>query len=172
MARAHLLCGPVGSGKTTFARTLERSTRGVRIALDEWMLTLFGEHMPRDLFDERVERCRQVMLGLASRLGELEVDLVLDFGFWRRIDRQTTVERLRAAGLQPTIYRFDVPVAVRWSRIAARNRALPPHTFEITRDMFDAFDMQVELPGNDEGPWIVVDEHGCTSSDSALVPGS
>ena len=54
MATVHLLCGKVGSGKTTFARRLEQNG-AVRYSVDDWMLRLYGAHMPRQEFDARLE---------------------------------------------------------------------------------------------------------------------
>lgn len=43
MARLHLIVGPVGAGKSTFGRKLSRDVGAVRLTLDEWMATLFGD---------------------------------------------------------------------------------------------------------------------------------
>ena len=42
MATVHLLCGRPGSGKTTFARELEKTHKAVRYTYDEWMVQLYG----------------------------------------------------------------------------------------------------------------------------------
>src|SRR5687767_13700961 len=35
MSAVHLVCGPVGAGKTTFSRRLERERRALRLSVDE-----------------------------------------------------------------------------------------------------------------------------------------
>lgn len=47
---AHIVIGFIGSGKTTFARKLERETGAVRFTKDEWMVRLFGNTPPKDTF--------------------------------------------------------------------------------------------------------------------------
>ncbi|MDQ3263265.1 MAG: ATP-binding protein [Myxococcota bacterium] len=42
MAHLHLIVGPVGAGKSTFARQLSRQQSSVRLSLDEWMAQLHG----------------------------------------------------------------------------------------------------------------------------------
>ena len=37
----HLLCGPTGAGKTTYARELAEAESAVRFSIDEWMSALF-----------------------------------------------------------------------------------------------------------------------------------
>jgi predicted kinase len=39
---AHIICGFIGSGKTTFARKLEKETGAIRITKDEWIIKIFG----------------------------------------------------------------------------------------------------------------------------------
>jgi len=50
-ATVHLLRGKTGSGKTTFAPTLERERKAILLSADEWMILLFGRDMERELFD-------------------------------------------------------------------------------------------------------------------------
>ena len=47
----HLLLGPFGAGKSTFARTLSANLRAVLLILDDWMVRLYGA-------DERPATCR------------------------------------------------------------------------------------------------------------------
>ena len=42
MPTVHLIEGPVGAGKSTYASALARRTNGVHIALDEWFAALFS----------------------------------------------------------------------------------------------------------------------------------
>ena len=41
-ATVYLICGFIGSGKTTFAKKLEKETGAIRITKDEWLISLFG----------------------------------------------------------------------------------------------------------------------------------
>jgi predicted kinase len=154
MATVHLLCGQVGSGKTTFARRLEQNG-AVRFSLDEWMLRLYGAHMRREEFDARLALCTNLILDLCERIASLGVPAVVDAGFWRRADRDRARERLARAGVRFCMHLFDVPEAERWRRLEARNRELPAGTFEITREMFELFSGWFEPPGEDEVVHVV-----------------
>ena len=95
-----MMCGPTGSGKTTFAKRLEREHNAVRMSVDEWMIALHGHHMPREVFDERLARIKDLLWNMARRLLELGVNVVLDFGFWKRTDRSEGLEPKPQAQLQ------------------------------------------------------------------------
>ncbi len=61
MARIHLIEGPVGAGKSTFAATLSERHAAPHLCLDGWMATLFGPDRPSagvlDWYMERKDRC-------------------------------------------------------------------------------------------------------------------
>ena len=46
MARIHLIEGPVGAGKSTFAAQLSGTYAAPHLALDDWMATLFVPDRP------------------------------------------------------------------------------------------------------------------------------
>jgi predicted kinase len=145
----HILSGPVGSGKTTYARQLEDGG-AVRFSIDEWMIRLYGQHMPDDLRQERQARCRRLFLDMTEDIGAVGVDVVLDCGFWKRSERQEARDRLTRAGLVVQTVYFDLSPDERWRRLVARNGELSRDCYRITRPMFDAFESVFEAPGKDE----------------------
>ena len=146
---AHLLCGKPGSGKTTLARQLEADGL-VRFTLDEWMIRLYGHHMPREVFDARKDKCMDLILHLATRLARLNVSVVLDCGFWTRSSRLGALDRLLGTDAQTILHYFEVDDAELQDRLARRNSDLPPGTFEITPEMVATFSEQFEPPTDDE----------------------
>ena len=87
MATAHLLFGFLGAGKTTLAKELERRHAAVRFTPDEWMARLFGEDPPAELFEASAGAILAIMEPLWLRCLSLGVDVVLDYGLWRRAER-------------------------------------------------------------------------------------
>ena len=149
-ATVHLLCGKVGSGKTTFARALEEERRAVRFSPDEWMIRLFGHHMQREIFDSRLETCKSIIYDLCKRMTDLDVDVILDFGFWSRSERDAVRQRIEASGAVCALYFFDVPDEILKTRLKERNARRPSDAFEITDEMFELFNGGFERPGADE----------------------
>lgn len=145
-----LLCGLTGSGKTTLAAELERDLPAIRFSVDDWMLRLFGPHMPRALFDERNDAIKELLWGKVERLVALGVHVVLDYGFWRADERAAAAQRVAAAGGEPVLVFLDVPVEALARRLERRNASLPPGTFEVTREMLDLFRSRFEAPTRDE----------------------
>ena len=60
-ATLHVIFGPSGAGKTTYAHAFARREKAVAFILDDWMARLFGPDMPDpieyDWMIERVQRC-------------------------------------------------------------------------------------------------------------------
>ena len=54
MATLHLVEGPVGAGKPTFAGQLSLVHEAPCLVLDEWMVTLYSPDRPNTGFMERV----------------------------------------------------------------------------------------------------------------------
>ena len=154
MSEIALLCGLTGSGKSTWAA--ERAKSGAMVfSSDQYMIRLFGHHMPREVFDSRMASCMELIFEHANRLAALGVDVVIEGAAWRRTDRQLAAQRLAVSGAELTLYWFDVPLEELRRRLAVRNASLPRDTFEITDAMLTEFAGWFEPPTADEG-WRVV----------------
>lgn len=146
----HALCGLPGSGKTTFAKELERSS-SIRFSADDWMIKLYGHHMPRELFDERLQLCTDLILSITKDLFERDVSVVLDFGLWKRADRAYLGAFMQEHSIPFKLYFFDVPQEELWTRLEKRNQNLSEGTFEITKEMLTMFTSWFEPPNETEG---------------------
>ncbi|MBK8478571.1 MAG: ATP-binding protein [Opitutaceae bacterium] len=149
-----LLCGLPGAGKTTWAKV--RTQRGAMVFNpDQWMLRLYGAHMPREVFDARLATCFDLIYEQTNRLVALGLDVVIDGGYWTREQRRRAREQLAGSGVPLTLYWFDVPGDELRRRLERRNAALPPDTFEITEAMLELFAGWFEPPTEAEGLRVV-----------------
>jgi predicted kinase len=153
MATAHLLFGYPGVGKTVFARQLE--TQGaVRFTPDEWMSRLFGEDPPEAIFPEKAAAIISLMQPLWTRCLLLGVDVVLDYGFWKRSERDNVRKIVRHTGASSILYAITCSEEEARSRIARRNHAadrslyIAPATFEILKN-------RIEPLGSDEDHVVI-----------------
>ncbi len=148
MPTAHLVHGYLGSGKTTFARQLAEQTGSVRLSMDEWYLRVFNEGRPTHHLDE--SRSRRLWLALDDlwpRLLVLGVDVVLDFGFWRRSDRDRARALARQAGGDAVMHWVRAADDVALDRCLTR---LDPDSFLIDAGAFAALLSKFEPLGPDE----------------------
>ncbi len=150
-----LLCGLTGAGKTTLAMRLERSLPALRFTVDDWMIALFGQHLPRPEHDERFATLSALMWDTARRAVGLGVHVILDQGFWRRAEREATAERVRAAGATPIVVYLEVAMPELQRRLALRNAAPPSGTYEVTAEMLTLFATWFEVPDEHEGVRLV-----------------
>jgi predicted kinase len=146
MATAHLLFGYLGSGKTSFARRLEAEHKAVRFTPDEWMVRLFGDDPPAASFPEKAEAIAELLEPLWTRCLSLGLDVVLDYGFWSRKERDEAREAVERLGATACLYRLECPDDEARRRIAARNRAdgrslyIAPATYDALRHRFEPLD--------------------------------
>lgn len=146
-----MTCGLPGSGKTRLARELEVELSAVRFDVDEWMISLYGHHMPREQLHERLGTLKDLLWESGRRVVELGGNLVLDFGFWKRAERGEFAMRIAEAGGEPVLYYLDTPLELLRERLAERNRNLPAGTYEVTPEMLAMFAGWFETPTSDEG---------------------
>jgi predicted kinase len=158
--RFHLVVGPVGAGKSTFAERLAREHGALRLTLDDWMTTLFGPDRPNegvmDWYVERAARGIEQIWKLAQATAELGTSVILEIGLLRRAERESFYRRAAGASADLTIHVLDAARDVRRERVVARNRkkgatfsmVVPPAIFELASDLWEPLD-QVECEGRD-----------------------
>jgi predicted kinase len=135
----HLLCGLPGTGKTTFARKLEGERKAVRFTHDEWMHRLYGDNLPADQFQVYHERVSTLIWDYTERLIAFGVDVILDFGFWKKKARQEAVDRAKILGVTPILYKFTCPQAEANRRVLERNKTLPKDSLVIDEHALKVF---------------------------------
>jgi predicted kinase len=139
MAAVHLIFGPVGAGKTTYGRQLAAERGAAFFCLDEWMATLFMMDAPNPITLEwalpRTQRCEQGIWNVARQLLALDVDVILELGFFTR-EQRARIREL-AAGIEIETHVLDVPREVRRERVRLRNQGSATFTVEVDDAMFD-----------------------------------
>lgn len=148
---AHLICGFIGAGKTTFARKLELETGAVRITKDEWLVKIFGNAITADanfaMYDQHVS---ELSTEFAFKILEAGADVIIDDGFWSREQRDEMRKKLTAMGFKPLLYYVASSVEQMRERTVARSKTPPQDSFEISGEMFDSYMQFWEPPEADE----------------------
>ena len=134
MTVLHLMVGLPGSGKTTWAYQIAEETGAVRLTPDEWHTRLRGNDTYHPDHARVHDDIEAIMRELAEKLLRRDVDVILDFGFWSRQERDALRSFARQLGVDCiTHYAAATPVVLerrREERIAAE----PTDKFTFTAD--------------------------------------
>lgn len=147
---AHLLCGFIGSGKTTFARELEKETGALRFTKDEWMVKIFGNNPPKDKFAEYDNNMNKLTTETALTCLKAGVSVIIDDGFWYRKQRDEMRQTLIEIGAIAKFYYIDTPVEIMKLRTIKRSENPGTDSFYITEEEFNNYLKMFQTPGNDE----------------------
>ena len=147
----HMVYGPQGAGKSTFAAQLSAQTGAAVFGIDDWMLGLFMEDLPEQMSLEwisgRTQRCERVIWSVCLQLLGLGTDVVLDLGLMRREDRQRVRQLAQDAGFLVRVHLIDAEQDVRRQRVLARNSERgETFSFVVTPEMFGFMETVYEAP--------------------------
>ncbi|HSV58596.1 MAG TPA: ATP-binding protein [Variovorax sp.] len=151
MSEVHLVFGPQGAGKTTYARTLAAACGATRLSIDEWMIQLYGPDSPTPLqwawVMERVKRCEQRIWMTAEDIAKTGLAVVLDLGFTKKASRAKFLGLCELASLPAKLHYVTAAPGLRRARVLARNTE-KGETFalEITPAIFEFVELQFEPP--------------------------
>ena len=150
MATLHLMVGLPCSGKTTLAQKLEHELPALRLNLDEWHICLFGQDAEEPEHDARHSLIEALLWNIASRALELGTNVILDFGFWAREEREDYRSRAKELGASSEVHFLDVPADELMRRLIARNSQSSPASFYIPEAMIKPWIGFFQKPTPDE----------------------
>ena len=156
-SRVVLMCGIAGSGKTTYAQWLERDGY-VRLSIDEEVWRRFGryglDYQPAAYqahAQEAEDHLRRRLLTLIAA-GR---DVVVDFAFWRRSDRDRYKRLIEAAGGTWTLIYLEAEPDELRRRLDLRTRRYDANAaFPITPELLDTYLAAFEAPTH-EGEHVI-----------------
>ncbi len=91
-----------------------------------------------------------MLWNIAARALVLGINVILDFGFWARVEREDYRARARQLGAGSEIHFLDVPEPELWRRLWARNAHPSPGEFYIPEAMFKSYLPIFQPPTADE----------------------
>lgn len=147
-----LLCGKIASGKSHYAETLLRDGYTVLLSQDD-----FAEQLGLDYFDELhsrlIPKLQYCLYELAADISRCGANVVLDFGFWSKRERQYVSEVFRNMRITPRWCYMDVSDTVWVQNIADRNREVIAEghpEFRIDAAKMQEINAEFEVPARDE----------------------
>ena len=149
MATLHLMVGLPCSGKTTRAKELEKEHSALRLTPDVWQVQLFGNDVAHPDHDSRHTQIEQIMWSVAKRVLEMGGDVILDFGFWSRAEREDFRRRAEALGADFQLHFMDVPEEELFRRLEIRNQD-PLESFSFPAEDLKQYIGQFERPAPEE----------------------
>ena len=136
MATIHLMHGYIGFGKTTTAKRLAKEYGAVRLDGDAFMAKLFGRNPYGEGFGGYWDLVRYLIWDIAKETIENGIDVIIDYGFWRRETREKWYKR--AKEITPDVVfhviQCDMKVARERTLLRTKNN---PDMLEIDENCFD-----------------------------------
>lgn len=147
------MCGPAGSGKSTFAKRFELDKMTI-LSFDKesYRRGLTMHPLPQEIHDE-------IKSDLDDELKELLEagrDVVLDYSFWSKEMRREYISLLQEYKVTPQIYYIKTPRDVILKRIVQR-KGTHPNDIVLTQEMAALYFDHFQPPTSDEGTVITVE---------------
>ena len=152
MSKVILICGKICCGKTTYAQKLRNKNNAVLLSVDEITLALFGQHCG-DKHDEYVERTEKYLLNKSLELIENNINVVLDWGFWTKAERESAKEFYKSRNIVCELHYIDISDETWKSRLRKRNNdvlANETSAYYVDDNLAEKFASIFEVPSEDE----------------------
>jgi len=158
----HLVCGPIGAGKTTLAHQLAEEHGAIRFSEDEWLKQLFVPDAPEGLMNEPAEviatwamdkyqRCRGQIWLVFQQLLEQGVSVVLDGAAANKTQRDLIRQKASDHGVGFQLHYVTADPEIRKTRVLERNSVQgETYSLDVTEGMIDLMEAFFEAPEDDE----------------------
>ena len=152
MAKVYLICGKLCCGKTTYSQKLCAENDVVLLSVNEMTLTVFGQNCG-DKHDEYVLNAKKYLLSKSLELIDKNINIVLDWGFWTRKEREFAKDFYKSRGIDCELHYIDISDDVCKARIEKRNKAVltdKTSAYYVDENLLDKFNSIFETPSEDE----------------------
>ena len=152
MPKVFLICGRICSGKSVYADVLRRENNAVILSVDEITLALFGQDAGSRL-DHYVEKTKQYLYKKSLEIIEAGKDVVLDWGFWTRKEREFAREFYSSREIENVFCFIDIGAEEWKRRIKSRNAEVlekKSDSYYVDEGLAAKFEMAFELPDRRE----------------------
>lgn len=139
MATLYLMVGLPCSGKTTRAKELENEVFALRLTPDEWHVNLYGHDTLDPDHDKRHSLIEDMLWQIAARALSLGINIILDFGFWAKEEREDFRARAKKIGARSEIVYMDIDEEVLMKRVRTRNENLANTIAYIPEEMMKSW---------------------------------
>lgn len=137
---------------------MEYEVGGLRLTPDEWHVNLFGHDIADPGHDQRHYLIEDMLWQIAARALAIGTNIILDFGFWAKEERDDYRARAKETGARSEIVFMDVEEEELLRRVRIRNENLTntihyiPEEFMIASfRIFQKPDMDELLPPESDG---------------------
>lgn len=156
MAKVIILCGKIASGKSFYANRLKENSKAVILSVDDLMLKL-SDSCLGDRHDDVALRCENYFYGLAEQMIAIGLDVIIDFGYWSRKEREAAREYFKTAGIPFQLHYINTPDERRKIQLEERNKRLlssdqehKGRVYIIGEELLNRLDLKFEDPLPDE----------------------
>jgi predicted kinase len=153
LGKVILICGKIGSGKTTYAKRIEKQLNAVIITQDELMYGLFGTELYKNDHEKYDKYCSFVEEYVKRKAGEIAkagAVVICENGYWSYSERDGLRKFYADMGVSCELHYIDTTEEQRAKNIKKRNDAVLRkkcnETFMQEEDIHHYF----EIPDNDE----------------------
>ncbi len=121
MGKVIAICGKVCSGKSYYSQQLKDKENAVILSCDEITNILFDNNLG-DKHDEISQRIRQYLLKKAKDIIATNTNVILDWGFWSRKDREYVINYFKVSNIVCECHYIEVDDKTWEKNIEERNK--------------------------------------------------
>lgn len=152
MPKVLIMCGKICSGKSTYAEKLKLENKAVILSVDELTLALF-ENQAGEKLDFYVEKLKEYFLKKSLDIVEAGADVILDWGFWTKKERDYAREFYDSRNISYQFYYMNVGIDEWKKRILKRNQEIKSEQLEaypIDKGLLSKVEKMFEEPDRKE----------------------
>lgn len=123
MGKIIAICGKICSGKTYYANRIKLKEGAIILSIDEVTFDLIKNEQD-DFYDIFADRVKKYLRKKASELVNIGCNVILDWGFWSKIEREEITNYFNKCGICVEWHYIDVEQS-RWKKqIEERNQKI------------------------------------------------
>lgn len=129
---------------------MEKELFALRLTPDEWQINLFGHDVYDPEHDKRHSLIEDRLWQIAARALSLGVNIILDFGFWAKQEREDYRTRAKKLGARSQVIFMDVDEKELLKRVRERNDNLTDTIAYIPEELMIPWIRFFQRPDADE----------------------